>query len=1080
MRKILALLTVLLLGIFIAHAQSRTVTGRVTDNAGKPIEAASVVVKGTTRGTTTVADGSFTIAAKTGDVLTISALNYVSVNIPVGSDNTVDASLKSSTGNLSEVVVTTALGVQRQAKELGYSTVKINNAQLTQAKVVDISTGLQGKVSGLQINLTDNSVNPTTRIVLRGNRSLTGNNQALLVVDGVQIDDPNYIQKINPEDIDNVSVLKGAVAASIYGSKASNGVLVLTTKHGSKTRPTVSVSNTVDMERISYLPKLQNSFGGYGGESAGQGFVNPDGTVNAVPYENESYGPAYNGSTIPLAIYPELAPDGISVLKFDTVFTKYSSLNNEKRNFFNTGITNQFNASYSAGDQNGTFYVGVQDVNITGVVPKDISRRDNIRVAGTRDYGKFHADYSVSYNQQNVNTSGNGYNQGTGGVFNGHNVYFDVINVPSYIPITSFKDWQNNPIASPNGYFSAYSGNPYWTIDNSRNNATNYDLLGNVNLGVNITSWLSISDRVGITQTTQEQKITKAGITFAPWAIADPWAAGNVPSSLSGYLAPSSFDQSFLEQRLNNDLIGNFNKDFGQFSVKALAGYNTQQRYQRLMSLEGDNLQFPGDYNISSVLGIPGYAENSYKQREYAIYEDLNLGFKDYLYLHVTNRDEWNSVLASNIRHFEYPGADLSFIFTQAINGLKNNSILSFGKIRGGITKVANINLGGNPYGAYELVNPFLPPAGFPFGSLGGYSQSTTYLNPDIRPEETKEFEVGGELGFYNNRVYLTGDYFHSKTSNQSLTAVISAATGFTNKFVNAGLVTNSGIELDLTVIPVRSKNITWTVSANYAHYKNVVNDLLPGVDQLQLSTFNDGVGGGVYAVKGLPYPVIETTDWKRDSATGKVIVDPKTGVPSVDPTLKVYGNTNPTDILGLTTTLSFKGFTINIVGEYRGGNQIMNSIGTALDFTGISYHSAENGRQRFIFPNSVVDDGTGKYVANTTVAVDNGGNTSNAGFWPTLYGSNIGSVFVTSAAFWKLREASITYEIPQNIVAKSKVIKRATFGLVGRNLFMIRPKSNIWTDPEFSDTTGNAIGGTSIAQTPPTRIMGANLTLTF
>ena len=1077
MRKIVSLLTFLLLFTIMAWSQGK-ISGTVRDQNGDIIPFATVNVKGSRVSVAADANAAFSIPAKTGDVLTVTAVGAQSTNVTVAG-STVAVVMTRSAGNITDVVVTTALGIQRQAKELGYATTKITNKDLTQAKVTNIATGLEGKVSGLQINLADNGVDPQTRIVLRGNRSLTGNNEALLVVDGVQIDDPTYINKINPEDIDNVTVLKGAVAASLYGSKASNGVLVLTTKHGSKTKPTITVGNTTNLEQISYLPNLQNSFGGYGGESAGQGFVNPDGTVNPVPYENESYGPAYDGRTLPLAIYPIFAPDGTTVDHFDTVYTKYSSLNKEKRKFFNTGITNQFNASYSSGDQNGTFYVGVQDVNVQGVVPGDKSRRDNVRVAGSHDNGKFHADYSVSYNQQNTNTAGNGYNQGTGGVFNGHNVYFDVINVPSYIPITSFKDWQNNPIATPDGYFSAYSGNPYWTIDNSRNNVTNYDLLGNVNLALNITSWLTIADRVGVTQTTSEQKITKAGITFQPWSIADPWQAGNVPSSLSGYLAPSSYDQSFLEQRINNDLIGTFNKNFGDFSLKGLVGYNTEQRYQRFLSLEGDNLQFPNDYNISSVLGVPGYTENSYKQREYAIYEDATLGYKDYLYLHATNRDEWNSVLGPGHQHFEYPGVDLSFIFTQAINSLKGNSILSYGKIRGGYTQVSNINLGGNPYGAYELVNPFVPPAGFPFGSIGGYSQSTTYLNPDIQPEKTKEYEAGLELGFYNNRIYFTGDYFNSKTSNQSLTAVISAATGFTNKNVNAGLVTNQGVELDLTLVPIKSRNVTWTIGANYAHYKNVVNDILPGVNQLELSAFNDGVGGGVYAVKGSAYPVIETTDWYRDSATGKVIVDPKTGSPSVDPTLKVYGHTNPTDILGLTTNLTYKGFTLGIVAEYRGGNQIMNSIGAPLDFAGISAHSAENGRQRFIFPNSVVSEG-GKYVNNTTVTVDNGSNTSNFGFWPTIYTSNIGSVYVTSAAFWKLREASITYEIPQKLITRTKVVKRATIGVVGRNLFMIRPKSNIWTDPEFSDTVGNGIGGTSIAQTPPTRIFGANLTLTF
>jgi len=399
--------------------------------------------------------------------------------------------------------------------------------------------------------------------------------------------------------------------------------------------------------------------------------------------------------------------------------------------------------------------------------------------------------------------------------------------------------------------------------------------------------------------------------------------------------------------------------------------------------------------------------------------------------------------------------------------------------LRGGLTKVANINLGTTPYGAYSLINPFVTAGGFPYGNIGGYSQSTVFLNQFIKPEQTVEGELGLELGFLENRISLQGAVYKSVTKDQTLTAQLSAAAGFTGKVVNAGQVTNKGFELDLNVTSYKNKDWNWVVGANYAHYINKVDELLPGVDELQLSGLNGGISGGIYAVKGQPYPVIKTTDWLRDSVTGKVIVDPVTGRPSVDPTNKIFGNTNPTDILGLKTTLTYKSFTFNMVWDYRGGNYIINTIGTQLDFTGISAHSAQNGRQRFIFPNSVVLQG-GKYVDNTSVAVDNGGNIGGAGFWPDVYTSGIGSVYVTSAAFWKLREASLSYDLPASLLAKTKVIKKATIGLVGRNLLMFRPSSNLWTDPEFSDTNGNDVGRTSEFQLPPTRLYGFNLTLTF
>ncbi|MDP9042271.1 MAG: TonB-dependent receptor, partial [Bacteroidota bacterium] len=668
----------------------------------------------------------------------------------------------------------------------------------------------------------------------------------------------------------------------------------------------------------------------------------------------------------------------VNLTKIDTNFTKYSAIPNNREKFFVTGVTNQFDVGYSSGDERGGLYIGFQDVNVSGIVPGDAARRDNVRIGGTRNYGNFKAEYTFSYNQQHTDIAGLSYNQvnagngqaGTGGVFSGRPLYFEVVNNPANVPLTSFKDWQHNMFATPDGYFDAYATNPYWTTANSRRKSNTSDLIGNLALSYKILDWLSMSDRFGLTQSTATKLYTRAGITFQPWSIADPWGAGNVPSS-QGYLAPSVYNESFFEQRLNNDLILSATKEFGNFSIRALVGWNLAQRYQTDQYLEGDNLQFPGFYNISSVLGTPFYGQTSYRQRETSVYEDVTFGFKDFLYLHITNRDEWNSILDPTQNHFSYPGADLSFIFTQGIEPLKNSRVLSFGKIRGGYTRVANINLGGNPYGAYELVNPFIPTTGFPFGAIGGYNQSATYLNPKIRPEITDEWEVGGELGFLNGRINISGAYYNSKTKNQSLTAAISAATGFGQKVVNAGLVTNTGYEMDLAVTLVKSRDVTWQVGANYSHFHNIINELLPGVNELQLSNFANGsagIAGGIYAVKGQPYPVIKTTDWIRDP-NGKVIVDAVTGLPTVGSDETVYGNTNPTDILGLTTNVSVKGFTLSIVMDYRSGNYIMNAIGQNQDFTGVSAHSAENARQRFIFPNSVIETAPGKFTDNTSVA---------------------------------------------------------------------------------------------------------------
>jgi len=1081
-----------MLSITQVFAQNRTVTGTVTSkDDGTPIPGVSVTIKGTNNGVATSSAGKYSLSVPPGGVLVFKAIGFTTVEVAPKS-GVMNISLATASTQIGEVVVTGALGQKLQARSLGYATAQIDTKTLNQAAVTNISTGLEGKVSGLQVNLTNNGVDPTTRIVLQGNRSITGNNQALLVVDGVPIDNVNYITTINPEDVASVNVLKGGLAAAVYGSKAANGVLIITTKKGSKGKPSITVTNTTEVQSVSYLPALQERFGGYGGE--GGSFVNADGTVNPVPYENESYGPAFDGRKILMALSPIYAADGVTVTGYDTLYTKYSAIHNNRRDFFVNGITNQFNVSYDIGNENSSLHVGFQDVSAGDVVPDDHNRTDNIRIGGTQTYGKFSVEYNAAYNQKNVSTYGPSYNQ-TGGGFSGDAFYFELLNTPADIPLTKTTLQSttgpvvydprnlNGQYSNVNSYYNAYATNPYWTLQNSRENRDYYTFSGNVNLSWKATSWLTFSDRLGLTQLTQQDAYTKAGITFAPWATADPEQAGNVPSSLK-FTYPATLSYTFMEQLLNNDFIAAFDKKINSdFKINGLVGVNTHQSYQTYMNLEGDQLQFPGDYNISSTLGIPGYYQDSFKQRDAGIYEEVTIGFKNWLFLHGTNRDEWNSVLNPSKNHYEYPSVDVSFVFTDAINALKDNNVLSYGKLTGGIAEVANINLGSsaNPYGAYSLINPFNVAGGFPFGTLGGYSQSNLSLNPNIQPEKTTDKEVGIELGFLKDRIHFTANYAHSDSKNQSLTATVSSSTGYTQELANAGLVTNDVLELDLNATAIRTRNFQWNVGINFTHFANKVVELAPGQTQLEIGGVPNTVGavGGIYAVKGMPYPVIETNDWNR-APNGKVIVDPKTGMPSVNSNLTTYGTTNPTKILGINSTLTYKAFSFSFVLDYRGGNQIFNSTESVEAFTGISAQSAENGRQRFIYPNSVVLQ-NGQYVNNTSVAVANGNGGQGGSFWSTVYGSQIGSIFVDDAEFLKLREANLTFQLPQSALKSIGFIKKASISLIGRNLLMFRPKSNDSVDPEFSDAgSGNGIGSTSISQTPPTRFYGASLSVSF
>ena len=1083
MRRFLALFMMLILSGVLTFAQNRIVTGRVTDDKGNPVAGATVRLKGSKKGTAADADGNYSINAPKGSTLVVSGVGFASKDIPVADAGAVNVTVTRSGTELTGVVVT-GFGQRRQAKQLGYSTAQIGNTELNQAKVTNIATGLAAKVSGLQVNLVNNGVKPDTRITLRGNRSILGNNQALLVVDGIQLP-ISYISSLSPNDVDNITVLKGASAAAIYGSDASNGVIIVTTKKGTKGKPRIVLSSTINMESVSYTPNFQNEFGTYGGENdpnayPGIVFLPGNPYVPYVPYENQSYGPRFNGQKVPLG--PPIRvynPDGTYTIKQDS--TTYSAIPNAKKGFFNTGLTFINNLSYSTGDEKSLFFLSFEDVNTTGIIPNDVNRRNTIRANGSKQYGIFKADYNIGYslthtnttpgtgvpfNWGNANINGNqlagGYTGG-GSYFQNRPVYWTIINTPAFVDLRKYRDWQNNPFANPNGYFNAYYGNPWWQIDQTRLDEKNNNFIGNIALTLSPLSWLDLQYRAGVVRNDYRNKYTQAGFTFAPWAIADTLGSGNIPSGVKK-LSPSQGDGTSSDQRIQSDFLAIAHKTFGDIDVRVLGGTQYRDNTINIVSASASTLVLPDFYNINNGLGIPSVNQTFYEIKTVGVFGDVTLGYKNFLFVHGSLRNDWSSLLAQNHRSYLYPGGDMAFVFTDAISSLKNNKILSFGKIRAALSKTGQVSIS-----PYSLQNTFNSGAGFPYGNTAGYSVNSVSANPDIKPEFTNEAEVGLELGFLKNRINVSAAYYHQKTINQTIPISISAATGFTSAVVNTGEMSNKGIEIDIKVTPVQNKNVRWDIGMNYSNNKNTLESLGFGLTSVP-------VGNNDYAIVGQPYPVRKTTDWLRDPQ-GRIIVDPKTGYPSLNPNPQVFGTTNPPIKIGFNTSVNYMGFTLAAVVDGRFGAIIYNGIGPDLDFTGVSAYSASSGRQPFVIPNSSYPDPNkpGSYIANTNINTKDGNNLFWANVWNTA-----GSNYITSADFWKLRELSLTYTFPAKVIKHIKALSGLSAGFVGRNLIVWRPKDNVWTDPEFANTTGNAVGTTDINQLPPTRFYGFNLTLTF
>src|SRR5688572_4192357 len=526
MRKFATLFAMLMLLNALAFGQARTISGTVTDENGAPLPGASVSIKNNPRsGLAADNNGQFRIQANTGDVIVVTGSGLETTEATVGAGTTINITVKRIITTGTEVVVT-ALGVSRQPKELGYSVSKVKAAELTQAKVVNLQNGLTGKVSGLNVQTVNNGVFADTRITLRGIRSLTGNNQPMLILDGVPIA-LGYLSSINPNDITDVTILKSASSTAIYGPDGANGAIVVTTKKGSRSRPSISVGHTVQIEKVSYMPELQTQFGsGSSVDAFGYGVYDP--------IENQGYGDEFDGS---LRQIGRVAPDG-SIYE-----VTYEARPDEKKKFWNTGITNQTDVSFSTGD----FYLSAQNVYIQGIMPKDVNRRVSLHMAANKEYNKLRASYSLNYTKGNYDvTAGSSFGNGRD-----YTVYWNLINSPMQIPHTKFKDWRNDYWSSPDGYFNDYYSNPYWAIDNFRNVGRSEDIFGNVEFNFKATNWLNLTYRLGATVTNATHKATQGALTYSDFAK----NVAHKTIAASGDLVSQVIDGSSTSSRINSEFF---------------------------------------------------------------------------------------------------------------------------------------------------------------------------------------------------------------------------------------------------------------------------------------------------------------------------------------------------------------------------------------------------------------------------------------------------------------------------------------------------------------------------------------------
>ncbi|HTE24921.1 SusC/RagA family TonB-linked outer membrane protein [Flavitalea sp.] len=1061
MRKIPLLLSMLVCLCSLAFGQAGSISGQIKDEAGTPIAYATVKIKNSSTGSSADAQGRYKITAKSGDVLVFSAIGYGQTEVPVGSSSTVDANLAKSESLIDEVIVT-AQGIRRRPRELGYSVARVNNDDITVGRSPQLAQSLSGKVSGLAVFNVNNSVDPAVKIVLRGYRSMTGNNDALVVIDGLPMPpgSSTMLNLLNPNDIETVSVLKGGQAATLYGSDGVNGALVITTKRGSKGKARVTYSNATNIEQVSFLPDFQDQFGSgsHYAASFGAAGYKTDYLArmkdNWRSYENQQFGDRFDGSLRPAG---RLLQDG------SYYELPYSAIKNSRKDIWNTGLTTNNQLSVSGGNENSTFYLSVENNLAQGVVPEDKSRRTGVRLAATTEAGRLKAGFNLAYVQAS-------YDRTT------FDFYNESINQAAHIPLKDLRDWKTNKFASPDAYYNDYFTNPYFRLDNDRQNYGDNNFQGNMELNFKVAEWLNLYNKLGVVNNTRNRKNTVGKYIYSPYAKtqakvppAYDQADGSGITRTVTDLAGSVYDATETENIINNEFQIQANKDFGDFSTKGLLGFSLYDRRTKIVEVSSASIVVPDIYNVANRTGELGGGEGISQYRKYGYYADLLVGWKDLVFLHGSARFDGTSKFYKPNREkdlFTYPyyGADVSFNVTEIFPAIKN-TILNYAKLRAGYSSNVADNI--RIYG----LDPVYPNgAGFPYGNTVGLTVGDLLPAPDLRPEKVNSFEVGTELQLVDNRINVDFTYYTQKTTDAVVTARIPNSTGFTSLLLNVGESKNWGYEIDLRGQVIRSENFNWELSWRYSYNDNKVVEIFPGLTEFLSSGYSYA---GSYVMKDNSFPKIKAVGYVRDPATNRVIVNRTTGYPLSNGPLKDLGRALPNKIMGWGTKLNYKNISLATNFEYRGGHVIYSDLGRQMTFTG-SGGWTEN-RVPHVFPNSAYDDGTGKFVENTNVNVQE----AEYSLWVDHY-RLITENFTVPAWFIKLRDINLSYSFSQRLLQKTKIFGEASVALYGRNLITIVDSQNDFVDPEFSFTTGNGLGISNTSQTPPVRQYGINLNVTF
>jgi TonB-linked SusC/RagA family outer membrane protein len=1077
MKNFALLLTVFLFsGMQVLFAQTRSISGTVTNaDDGTTLPGVSVAVKGTTVGTITDMDGHYQLnVPQDAKSLVFSFVGMKTIEQPI-TGSVVNAEMASDVVSVDEVVVT-ALGIKKSEKSIGYASTTVNSEELLRARNTDVTNSLSGKVAGLQIQTTSSDPGSAATVTIRGFGSINGSNEPLYVVDGVPLQNGRLdtdghtvstggISNISPNDIASMTVLKGAAATALYGSRASNGVILVTTKEGSKgdgRNFAIKYEGGLQARQISLLPKMQNEWGqGWNG--------------NQTYIENGSWGPRLDGSR---QVYGPIWNN-------EQLIHNYTAQKDNIKDFFDIGWSQNHNISVSGVSNDGkvNYYASYSNSQDDGIMPTNADSYDRNTIAVRSSYqGADWLKISSSVNFARSKTD-------IVGSFQGTSVIDGLYEFPRDISLVDKKDL-SSPFNTPEAYFTPYGiTNPYWSIANNYNHLDSKQVYGKLQADINILKSLSFTYRFGFDYTDYDSKIGTPEIALDDALINEDY--GYAPSNMNQ--TGNVYARYGRSYEMNHDFLANYSQKFGDFSVDAHVGMNINERYSTYMAGQTDGLTFySGFWDLSNGATKSLLTESQTKRRLIGAFGEATVGYKDMLFLNVSARNDWSSTLPIGENSYFYPGATLSWVFTEM---LPKSSVLSFGKVRLAYGKTGN---DAGPYltstryvQAYANGYYGLNIAQFPMAGTNSFISSVNAPSTTLKPEMTTETEVGLNLKFFQNRIGLDAAYYQRKTKDQIFTLPVDPSSGFTNFTTNFGEVQNKGVELLLSTTPVKARNFRWDLDINFALNRNKVLSVPASLEGGKVTIYRFSAGNDavyMYAEQGkamgeyYTYLPQYVTD-KSSQYYGDLIVD-SAGQPVLTKEVEDTGlNMNHDWTGGATTSFTAYGVTLSASLDVRYGGSMFSRTKNLMQFTGNGVVTEYNDRNPFVIPNSAqeVIDGDGNvtgYAENTTALKLTDGSYQDY-FNKYGYGQG-GLAYMVDRTFVKVRNITLSYALPKKWVRAAQLSNVSVSAFVN-NPFIWTASDNYYIDPE-SSTTGSDLQGQfgELYVNPANRIYGFNLSIKY